>query len=45
MSDYVIFVSLALFWVYQQRHGRWTVFLGALEGKYVLPSPESQKSS
>lgn len=41
MSDYVIVVSLALFWVYMKRQNRWQTFIGALDGKYALPSPKS----
>lgn len=41
MRDYVMFVSLALFWVYEQRQNRWYGFIKALEGTYVLPSKAS----
>lgn len=40
MSDYIFFISLALFWVYMERQKRWSYFVGALEGKYALPSPK-----
>lgn len=38
MSDYVIFVSIALFWVYMKRQNRWAGFTGALSGTYTIPS-------
>ncbi len=38
MSDYIIFVSLALFWVYMKRQGRWAGFTGAVSGTYKIPA-------
>lgn len=38
MNNWIIAVSLALFWVWEQRNGRWSKFIGALESKWVLPS-------
>ncbi len=38
MNDYIIFVNLALFAVWEQRHHGWTYFFGALTGKYALPT-------
>lgn len=37
MSDYIVFVSLALFWVYMKRQDRWVGFVGAATGKYRIP--------
>lgn len=34
MRDYIMFVSIALFWVYMKRENRWAGFTGALAGKY-----------
>lgn len=32
-----IFLSFALFVVWMERQGRWTLFFGALGGKYAIP--------
>ena len=37
MTDYIIFVSMALFFVYMKRENRWAGFTGAMSGKYRLP--------
>lgn len=37
MSDYIMFVSIALFAVYMQRQNRWSGFAGAMSGKYKIP--------
>lgn len=36
MRDAIVAVSMALFWVYMKRHGRWKGFLDALGGQYNL---------
>ena len=39
MSDYIVFTSIALFWVYMKRQNRWEGFIGAISGKYkIIPS-------
>lgn len=45
MNDYITFVSIALFAVYEQRHKGWTYFFGALSGKYAIPSKGGTTSS
>jgi len=37
MTDYIMFVSLALFWVYMKRQNRWAGFVGAISGDYKIP--------
>ena len=36
MSDYIVFVNMALFWVYMKRQNRWAGFIGALGGQYKI---------
>lgn len=37
-NDYIVFVSMALFAVWEKRHNGWFYFWGALQGKWVLPA-------
>ena len=36
VSDYIVFVNIALFWVYMKRQNRWEGFMGAIGGKYKI---------
>jgi hypothetical protein len=45
MSDAIVFVSIALFIVYEAREGRWGGFLGAVSGQYKIAPSSSGSSS
>lgn len=45
MGDATIAVSVAIFVVWMQRKKRWSLFFGALSGKYGIIAPSSSGGS
>lgn len=37
MNNGIVFISMAIFWIWEQRNHRWEGVLGALSGKYAIP--------